>query len=499
MLLTGSSFFSAGATEKALSELADAESLTVVVGAGVAIESRLPSWSQLVAGLLERAARHVLPPKTPPDHRKAFAEWTVRSDGLLAAASIARALGQTDRDIAEVLYAATGATPLPGPSARALARLTSHGCELVTTNYDESLELAVTEQDPAARDASDLALVGPPGDGDEGVVHLHGVLRGRRAIGKVVLDEQDYFSLGDDAWQGAYVREALERGPCLFVGSSMTDPNLLRYLHRAERRHHHYAVLVRQADSYAAERDPDPAVEQARYAAAARRWGGLGVAPLQPEFFSDSAQLLYELLARRSGSTAGGFRSRLEAWIHDIERLYLSPDPAQFTERQDVLQNELQMLKERVREVIDHNTDAKSERFAVGLWVVRENDALLLVGNSDRAHRDVHTLDPVPLLGRSDWTAVEAFRSGTPLVRDVQHRLGTRWNTVIGFPISIETPEYGRLPAGVVTIAGTEPLDASALSVERLGPEAFDDLNRLATDYASRLLLGGPSGSATPP
>lgn len=499
MLLTGSSFFSAGATEMALSELADAESLTIVVGAGVAVESRLPSWSQLVTGLLERAARQVLPPKTPADHHKEFAEWTVRSDGILAAASIARALGQTDRDIAEVLYAGTGATPLPGPSARALARLTSHGCAVVTTNYDESLERAVTEQDVAAGDASALTLVGPPGDGEEGVVHLHGVLRGKRAIGKIVLDEQDFFSLGDDAWQGAYVREALETTPCLFVGLSMTDPNLLRYLHRAERRHHHYAVLARQADHYAAEREPDAAVEQARYAAAARRWGGLGVVPLQPEFFSDSAQLLYELLARRSGSTAGGFRPRLESWIHDIERLYLSADTTRFNERQDMLHAELHTLKERVREVIDHAAGAKSERFGVGLWAVRQGDALLMIGSSDRAHRDVETLEPVRLVGPSDWAAVEAFRSGTPLVRDVTHRFGTRWNTVIAFPISIENPGYGRLPVGVVTIAGTEPLDASALSVERLGPEAFDDLNRLATDYASRLLLGGPAGSASHP
>lgn len=493
---TGATFFAAAETERALSELAEAEKLTLVVGAGVAIESRLPSWTQLVVGLLQRGAKSVLPAKSSAAQQQAFAEWAVRSDGLLAGASLARAAGQTDRDIAAVLYAASGDSPVPGPSARAIARLARDtGCAVITTNYDETIEHAIEELGAKGSAQSAVAVTGPavPETGVP-VVHLHGLFRKSRPVGKVVLDEEDFYALGSDAWQEEAVRRALEEGSCLFVGASMTDPNLLRYLHRASRRHRHYAVLVRQADTYAVQNPPDSAVEQARFVAASRRWAGLGITALQPEFFYDSAQLLYELLARRDGSLGGGFRSRLDTWIQDVEDVYLSSDPVQFAEAQDFLHAELARLKDRICEIVHHATDPKDERFGVGLWALRPGEPLLLIGNSDRAHRDRDTLDPVPLVDPSDWTAVETFRSGTPQARDVQSRFGTRWNTVIGFPVSIESAAYGRLQVGVVTVAGTEPYDSSALSPERLGPHAFTDVARLAHDYATGLLLPDPGG-----
>lgn len=489
---TGASFFADPKTSNAVATLASADTLTIFVGAGVPVECGLPPWATLVRKLLVRAAGELGGASLRAEGRaREFADWTLEVDGVLGGAAIARAAKQQDASIRKVLYERTGPLPQPGPSARAIASLlvSTPGVEVATTNYDDVLSLAAME---AGASAVHRLIDGSaaPDDGGVSVRHLHGLLTPSVKAGTIVLAEGDYFAMGDAAWQAEWCVGRLTSGPCLFVGMSMSDPNLLRYLYRAgKQKHEHVAVLTRQGDAWLSRRSEtvSPDVAQARESGALRRWTDLGVSVLQPEYYSDSAQLLHEVLAHRLPGGAEAYRDRLARWDADIaDSLVFSSDLARFRDQQDWLQEELEGLVETVRGHLAASVDVGDERFQIALWVRQPGDRIVLLAASDRAHRDPNTLEPVDILGASEWVAVRAFRQGSTLLEDTSAHKTSRWNSVMGIPIEVQTPVYGRLQVGVVTLAGTEPRDRSALS--HAAPEPLLDVRNAVVEHASALL-----------
>lgn len=495
-MATSSTFFRDPTTSTALNRLADAQELTVVVGAGVAIESGFPAWRQLVHRLLVRSGKSLMPKGANEEQLDTFAEWALNADDVLGAAGLARASGQNLKDIAAVLYRDTGPEPVPGPSAVAIAQLAAStgDVEVLTTNYDDTLEEAMrtTLPDGDTRVVQCYVDATDRNDGEIGVRHLHGALDADgTARGTVILSEDDYFAMGDAAWQSEYVTDALGSRSCLFIGSSMSDPNLLRYLHRARKPRkgvHRVAVLVRQGDHFVARRAPDEHVEAARVTGTLRRWSGVHVEPLRPDWFYDSAQFLYELLARRRGDALHGYDRRIDEWQNDFDRTLMVTYPFDvFRKRQDQMWATLAAVKEMAQRTLDDAVGAGDERFVVTLWARRPGEKLLAIGTSDRAHRDPDTFEALPLEGESPWTSVRAFRRGAPLLQDTSDVHGTRWNTVVALPISITDPRYGRLQVGAMSIAGTEPPPTSAL--QKAGPTTRSDLFLLLEEFGAELLL----------
>lgn len=495
---TGASFFNDTKTINALAELARAEKLTVIAGAGVSVEAGLPTWGGLVHDLLVATGKKLLGTqgRSRPELCSAFARWTIAADGLLAGAAVARANGQNERAIREALYASQP-SPRPGPSARALAELLldTDGVELATQNYDDGLGLAIEdrlqEQDRTMEVLRLTSAVDAPPDAAT-VRHLHGLLTPTRRDGTIILAEGDYFDMGDSAWQAGWMRERLMSSSCLFVGSSMSDPNLLRYLHQAAGKKvagTHVAVLPRQADAWLRSEAPDPAVREARDAGALARWEALGLEVLQPDYFSDSAQFLYELLQQRRGDQPAPYAERIRRWQRDVDKFQLADrEPGPFADQQDWLQRELDRYRMQVESRLADATLATDERLQVSLWVRQPGDTLLLLAASDRAHRDPNTLEPVAINGPSEWVSVQAYRSGSTLLADTTANTTSRWNTVMGIPVSIQDPTFGRLQVGVVTLAGTSAPEDSSLNPSNAGPEASADVRLWMEAYAAALL-----------
>lgn len=501
-MTTGGAFFNDPKTINALATLARAEQLTIVAGAGVSVEAGLPTWGGLVHTLLVAAGRRLLGGRATqrPEPAEAFARWTIASDGLLAGAAVARANGQGESQIRKALYATTP-NPRPGPSARALADLAlrTPGVELSTQNYDDCLGLALEERLEEMGETSTVHRVvsgAPIPPAGRGVRHLHGLLTPTKKDGVIVLAEGDYFDMGDGAWQAAWMRDRLVTGPCLFVGSSMSDPNLLRYLHQAAGsrvKGDHFAVLPRQADSWLHRETPEDAVRDARDAGALARWEALGLTVLQPDYYSDSAQFLYELLHQRTSSGAGSYADRLRRWQHDIDRdLLRTSSLTEFADQQDWLHEELETYRVQVQDRLAGAALMKDERLQVSLWVRQQGDSLLLLAASDRAHRDPETLEPVAINGPSEWVSVLAYRSGSTLLADTSSNVTSRWNTVMGIPVSIHDPTYGRLQVGVVTLAGTAVVTESVLAPSGAGPEALADIRSSLETQAAALLTPPP-------
>ena len=309
------------------------------------------------------------------------------------------------------------------------------------------------------------------------VRHLHGILAPTVQRGSVVLSEDDYHLMQSPRrWQESYFKDRLANTTCLFVGTSLSDPNLLRYLYRSRGSLNHCALFVRQADSWETRPGVKIQVVRARQKAVWRRWRAVNVAPLHADYFMQSAQFLRELeQMRRLQGDYTPYPVRLAAWEQQVRAGILHRQSRRrFRETQDRLQAELSSWLGTIEEVL-RGLDlwGRGEKLGLHLWVrIPSTRSLVLWGSSDRAWRDPRTLQPVPIVRPTSWVAVETFCTGTPIVQSTVAEAASRWNFVLGIPLLIESSREERLPVGVLTLASVLPRRRSSLS--KLGPDLSD-------------------------
>ncbi len=322
--------FSQPETLTLIKELADADDLTIVVGAGASVEAGLPRWDDLVRQLLKIAAGELDIRGEGVDQ---FVDWVVAHEGLPASGAIAQAvLGRGFRgSLRRALYGSRS-TYAWGQTDREIARLrlspTGANRDLVTTNYDLLLERALVFEVERLRAAgvecadTITAVVSDdePAVGEVLVRHLHGIVPPRGAIeGDVVLSDLDYHLMQDPSqWQEQYFRDRLETSNCLFVGTSLSDPNLVRYLSWAGHGGTHVVCFARQQDAQLYTDSEDVAL--AWETAAEDRWAALNVNALWGDFYCETAQFIYEIEAcRRLRGDYVPLAERHETWAAAVK------------------------------------------------------------------------------------------------------------------------------------------------------------------------------------
>lgn len=282
------------------------------------------------------------------------------------------------------------------------------------------------------------------------------------------------------------MRRRLETTTCLFIGTSLSDPNLLRYLYRSKPGSRHIAVFVRQGDDWWFEPEYQR-VREARELAVLERWRSVNVTPLLADYFSQSAQFVHEVARRRQlGSAYVGYHERLVAWEKEITRILFRRGSAHFRRTQERLQRLLSVWSNEVQGYLDYlGVRGADEYLGLHLWVRDPSSrSLVRLASSARVWRDPNTLQAVPIVRPTNWVAVEAFCAGTTIAqRPGEH---SRWNYVLGLPVVIDDERWGRLPVGVLTLASTNSRDESGLA--RLESRATDQVNLYLTRNAARLL-----------
>lgn len=486
-------FFNQSAVTKAVSDLAAARRLTVIAGAGSSMEMGLPSWEDLVLGLLDDAVRA----QGWDDDREGF-RAAARQSGLLTTAEIVGLLlgDGMSAAIKTRLYGANDPAALrPGPLARAIAGLQQDfgpAMRLGTTNYDDLLERALAERGPGDRwwkGVRSAVTPGAPPKGAVVVTHLHGLL-GAVVRGRIVLSERDYQSMAlRRTWQERWAIDALSDTTCLFVGASMTDANLIRYLYGAQSsRLRHVALFKRRpADTVGEERF------RARFEEAERgRWLRLGITPLYADHFSEIAQFVYEVAARRRLGTAYvPLPNRLQAWFDresDAGALYRASDDA-YAQIQRSLNARLHALCLEARQLLAaHHVDVTREKLALAVLALfppaaaGDPEQVIVLGTSDRIMTSAQTIAPISLGDASDWTGVKVICRGAPLdeAKDVY---ASRWRYVVGFPVYSDGV---RTPLGAVTISSMSP--SSALELRLLPEQAREALGEFLARGVQPLL-----------
>ncbi|MBB6376111.1 hypothetical protein BKA01_003369 [Pseudonocardia eucalypti] len=273
------------------------QKITIICGAGVSKDSGLPSWEELLQRLVrvlddkDMQEMVVIDRIDPP--RKADYIFALRKDRNLAWDSFVR----------DGLYAGQEANLAPGVLADSLAsfvQVVQSRVRIMTTNYDNKLEDALEKRMPeVVVEARGLKQARKWWGTDPmqkiEVLHLHGYVPpgGEPAIGPIVLGESQYLEHG--AAVRLEIQKALRESVVLFVGMSLTDPNLSGPLH-AVRTGKAFTLMVPDA--------PEPDLSRARRGALAlaycsaqadSRYRHFGVQTVILKSFGQVAQCIEEL------------------------------------------------------------------------------------------------------------------------------------------------------------------------------------------------------------
>jgi SIR2-like domain len=424
----------------------EASDVTLLVGAGASMESDLPSWPRLIENLLATVAEQRGELSTA-ELQRTWVERTIRRDNLLGAGAVVEAMSTEplDRLIPGQLYSGDDASRyVPGPIANQVAHLRDcfgDRLEILTTNYDDLIEEALIEREivPASRVRSytQHRRRATRAHDTVGVIHLHGLAGRRGQPRKIVLTEEHYQRMQKGrCWQERLVTRRLERSPCLFVGMSLADPNLIRYLYGQRRsgEHDHAAIFVRQGEP-----DSPPEVRLELERSAAKRWARCGVEAIFVDHFADAAQLLYEIAYRKRVGASGYLPVGLRAasLIEQIERnmLLLGKGQSRFAQRQVELSKLLRQLL----------------NFAAA----------------------------------SRWVAVRTVCQGVRVQFDIDN-YSSRWHFIRGLPLVVEQPS--RLPIGCLTLTSTVPSENALTTMSEQGRSALHSaLTGIARELISRL------------
>jgi hypothetical protein len=468
----GFNVFDRSEIEELLLRTAEADRITVLVGAGASVDAGLPAWQALLERLLLRAGEHQ--GLIDPSEGQAAEQWirgTIETEGYLGAAAIVEVLSedQLPRWLPEALYGDRGPSNfLPGPIAQQVAYLRAVGGDRIridTTNYDALVEQALRERDDI--DLPVVPYVGPetelPNGDHIAIGHIHGYAGSDGVRGELVLSEEQYHRLQrGGAWQEAWIGGHLQESLCVFVGSGLGDPNLLRYLYTYTGARRHAAIFVRQA-----EREDLPAnVRAARETAAIGRFDRVNVDAVFVDHFADVAQLLHEIGLRRvQGGAYTPLPERARTWLGQVLREVVgSHDQDAFVSGQRALNSTLrEALQEAITAGEEFTGEPWDEILQLALWLVDEGGSMITNwAMTDRLHFELRTIEPVEVHPQKRWVAIKAFCRGAPLgeERDIY---ASRWRYVLGLPLTVETEGHGLLPVGCLTVASMENRDQTVL------------------------------------
>jgi NAD-dependent SIR2 family protein deacetylase len=457
-------------TIAALDRIAEHEGpITLIVGAGASMEAGLPSWPELIGRLLNTVAEEQFEPAVRQD-------WieVIREESLTAAAAVVHALTGDDETFVErVREALYGDNPTTVYQPQALAqqvawmkRELGGAVKIATGNYDGLIE--------AALDAEGLTVHSyiqgrEEPAGSAAVYHLHGrLIPSYPRTGRIVLGDADYARVQQErSWQDTFMRDALDRTLCVFVGASLTDPNLIRWLYRystppAARRH--LAIFVRQASP-----DLRPPVRAAVETATRARWAEVGVDAVFADFFGEIAQLLHEAVLRRGGALEEPFHDRAQERFQRARQVFAPDEAEQLRPAQDRASAYLRQLLKGVRAIAAAgDVDLSGETLGLALWGVdHENGRVGVWAMSDRRFSEPQAVIYNNFEYRSDWVAIEAVTRGVPVEADPRV-YASRWRLIRGVPIVVPAAGGpGRTISGVLTLTSMTPQAQSRLPRSR--------------------------------
>ncbi len=231
----------------------ESDSSTLFLGAGVSASANMPGWGQLLQTLLTKYSKEGEPEYLDCD----FAN-ILNSCGdsyLIAARYINKIVGK--KRAAEIIQKALYANKKDSSLIKAVCKfIEANGItQVITTNYDQLIEQGLKELGMKPYPVTHHGII--PKDVDVLIYHVHGSVNDPKnpildgVPDAPVLSEEDYHALYATGhhWSNTAILHAFQHSHCIFIGLSMTDPNLrrlLEYAYQNTQEVPHYAFLCRK-------------------------------------------------------------------------------------------------------------------------------------------------------------------------------------------------------------------------------------------------------------
>jgi hypothetical protein len=188
----------------------EAGELVIFTGAGISVgaPSNLPTFE----GLAKQIAETLKSPLDPTS-----AEWMTQLDAFMDVLNEGEG-ADVHRHVQRII---SNEASLPNPSHQALARVAARGrSRIVTTNYDLHLQTSLECIDAGFEVFKAPAL--PLGDAFDGLVYLHGSVRGDHR--ELVVTDRDFSrAYFHHAWAARFLERMFSQYVVLFIGYSHTD------------------------------------------------------------------------------------------------------------------------------------------------------------------------------------------------------------------------------------------------------------------------------------
>ena len=369
--------------------------------------------------------------------------------------------------------------------------------EVLTTNYDSTIskederrkvisyftdyfegsdyEFAVYRSRSSAgkEDASHIPLV-----------YLNGVgpQKGGGHRDAPVVGEADFFLPGMAApdvapeykrWREGHMMRALEERTCLFVGSSLSDPDVLRALALTKGRKPRYAIVLAPdregrpgGESRLALSAEDPETSQVSRAIArdlvCQRYLHLGVQPIMVDHPYQVPQLLTEMALRKLEPKYERYRHRLDRWWglmapkmgFETDGLPSAQRPRQ---EQESWREMLSQLKSEVRQQCETGEHPEREQVMLEVWVHNPKEHQLFLWATSESlwlHNDTAHECGIEEEG-SRFGAQGVFRSGRSHGALIRPQRG-RWEYHISIPLTLHGHQWHHLPVGAVSVLSSK-------------------------------------------
>lgn len=243
-----------------LKEVVASEELTIFIGAGLSSSCGLPNWNELLSRLQRRILtankcgeiENLLDQECSSPIIKARYLRVMQERASVNPRSPGSPNDDFMRLMHDCLYAPTNHRKESSPFLEALVALIAKHREnlrgVITHNFDDLLERALKSFPISCQAATNATYLLP---GILPVFHVHGYLpeKDSTVISSIVFGEDDYHDKYCHAYDWTNIEQlrALMRTRCIFLGMSMTDPDLRRLLEFAykesERDGRHFAFL----------------------------------------------------------------------------------------------------------------------------------------------------------------------------------------------------------------------------------------------------------------
>ncbi|MBK9256059.1 MAG: SIR2 family protein [Saprospiraceae bacterium] len=237
-----------------LKELKSKEKISLFLGAGISIPYNIPSWNNLLNSVLikeENLGKNI--ETSLFNYIKGF-NPLISARYLRIKNKISFENGIRNNLYKDLDYALT--SPLVNSIIK-LAKLPNTVSNIITYNYDDILE---TSFNKALINFN--SIYGPKFEKIDNeninIFHVHGFLPRKGKLNKkanfITLSEDDYHNqyLNLYSWQNLIQIENFQNKHCLFIGTSLSDPNVRRLLDIANSNCHnnknHYLFKVKYSD-----------------------------------------------------------------------------------------------------------------------------------------------------------------------------------------------------------------------------------------------------------